>query len=275
MRYFFAEQHYPFRAETVAFRAALATNGDSITDAQAIALDTFINDLNGVYNASYTTYNIWSKFLALYPFLGGTGTAHKWNLKDLRDLDAAYRITWYGSPTQDANGMTPNGSTQYGDTHLEANVLSSSSAHMSYYWNANPGSIVAIDMGAYTSNAASFVIYGRWTDNTCAGDCFTGSSEPGNVAISNVHGQMLVNTPDGVHSYLYFNGAAVGATGNVGSSTPPAKNIFIGARNNNGTPDTFTKRRCCLSSIGSGLSSTEAAFFQTASLALQTALGRA
>jgi hypothetical protein len=62
--------------------------------------------------------SIWTKMTALYPFVGGTASTHKFNLKDPRDLDAAFRLTFVGSPTHDANGMQGNGSSQYANTHL-------------------------------------------------------------------------------------------------------------------------------------------------------------
>ncbi len=62
---------------------------------------------------------LWAKMQAIYPFIGGTEALHKWNLKDPRDLDAAYRLTFsrrghalhgFGLPTQRA------GSAVYGSS---------------------------------------------------------------------------------------------------------------------------------------------------------------
>ena len=36
--------------------------------------------------------SLWAKFIAIYPMIGGTASTTKWNLKDPRDLDAAYRL---------------------------------------------------------------------------------------------------------------------------------------------------------------------------------------
>src|SRR5205085_1059836 len=70
---------------------------------------------------------LWTKLKAIYPYVGGSATAHKWNLKDPRVLDAAYRITWSGGVTHNANGVTFDGSTGYGDTHLNALTVFSTS----------------------------------------------------------------------------------------------------------------------------------------------------
>lgn len=52
---------------------------------------------------------LWTSMNAIYPFVGGTATTHKWNLKDPRDLDAAYRLQFNGGVTHDVNGITGNG----------------------------------------------------------------------------------------------------------------------------------------------------------------------
>lgn len=73
---------------------------------------TAINDLVVGLKAD----SLWSKLHAVYPFIGGTADTHKYNLKDPRDLDAAYRIAWSGSVTHDSNGITGDGSSGYGNT---------------------------------------------------------------------------------------------------------------------------------------------------------------
>jgi len=142
----FSEVDYSYRAETIAFRAALAGNADSITDIQAMALDRLIRDLNGEFNPHYATANLWNKFTALYPILGGTATAHRWNLKDLRDLDAAYRITWVNNPTHNATGVQFDGTTNYGQLHTTGLTVHNNDFHLSFY-NRNPNIKGYVDMG--------------------------------------------------------------------------------------------------------------------------------
>jgi hypothetical protein len=62
--------------------------------------------------------NIWNKMKAIYPLVGGTDNTHKWNLKDPRDLNEAFRLTFNGGITHDANGITSNGINGYADTYL-------------------------------------------------------------------------------------------------------------------------------------------------------------
>ena len=78
----------------------------SITDpTQQSAINTLVTDLKG--------YGVWTKMKALYPFCGSTASQHKWNLKDPRDLDVAFRLVFSGGGTHSANGAWPNGTNAY------------------------------------------------------------------------------------------------------------------------------------------------------------------
>lgn len=61
------------------FSAAGITNAT-----QKSAVNQLVKDLKGA--------NLWSKMLVVYPLVGGTYDTCKYNLKDPRDLDAAYRL---------------------------------------------------------------------------------------------------------------------------------------------------------------------------------------
>jgi hypothetical protein len=61
--------------------------------------------------------NLWTEMNAIYPFVGGTATQHKYNLKDPRDLNAAYRLTFGGGWVHNQNGATGNGINTYADTN--------------------------------------------------------------------------------------------------------------------------------------------------------------
>lgn len=64
----------------------------------------------------------WGRTVAIYPWVGGSASSHKWNLKNPTDTDAANRITFAGTMTHDANGITTNGSTSVGNTHIDLNL---------------------------------------------------------------------------------------------------------------------------------------------------------
>ena len=78
--------------------------------------------------------NIWSKMKAIYPLVGGTDNTHKWNLKNPTDSDPAFRLTFNGGITHDANGITSNGVNGYADTYLNDIIdLASDNKSISMY----------------------------------------------------------------------------------------------------------------------------------------------
>jgi hypothetical protein len=82
-----------------------------ITDnTQKTAINTLVVDMKG--------FGIWTKMKAIYPFVGGTASTHKWNLKDPRDLDAAFRLVFNGGWTHSSTGALPNGTNGYANTFL-------------------------------------------------------------------------------------------------------------------------------------------------------------
>lgn len=90
-------------------------------DATAIT-DTIIQNAIDVAVVALKDNGLWSRIYAWYPFVGGSASTHKFNVKDSRDTDDALRLTFFGGITHDANGITGNGSTGYADTHF--NMLS-------------------------------------------------------------------------------------------------------------------------------------------------------
>ena len=70
-----------------AFLTAAAITDPTITS----AIDTLVVQLKAD--------SIWSKMKALYPFVGGTASTHKYNLKNPLDTDAAFRLVFNGGWT--------------------------------------------------------------------------------------------------------------------------------------------------------------------------------
>jgi hypothetical protein len=112
-------------------------------DAEAFLLAAGITDAtitSAINNLvlSLKADSIWTKMTALYPFVGGTASTHKFNLKNPADSDAAFRLTFVGSPTHDSNGVQGNGSSQYANTSLNCrNILTRTNSGVSYYSRIN------------------------------------------------------------------------------------------------------------------------------------------
>jgi hypothetical protein len=196
---------------------------------------------------------IWTQMKAIYPFVGGTATSHKYNLKDPRDLDAAFRITFAGTVTHNANGMTPNGSTGYGDTHYNDSTSgTANSLHVSMYSKTQPSLAGTVfDLGA-TPDATHFIEL----------QCNTA----GNTKLVIQDSTFLTANPAGSGAGMFIITRTASNVRKVvirGTETSDAQasnglvnaNLYLGARNFGGSADGFSSRTFAFASVGSGLTS--------------------
>ena len=214
--------------------------------------------------------NIWTKMKAIYPMVGGTASTHKWNLKDPRDLDAAFRLSFSGGITHDSNGIQGNGVNGYANTFLnDSTVLSVANKHISAYSRTNSAATLR-DMGVLQPSVSSTNISARWSDlNTyfSVGGSFVSAGN-----LSNSLGLFMANKIVSGQNEGYKNGVLVGSS----ASTVTNVNIphYLLAMNNLGNAEGFSSRQYSLFSLGDGLTPTEAANFYTAVQAFQTTLNR-
>lgn len=64
---------------------------------------------------------LWVLRKAIYLYLGGTASTHKWNAKDLRDLDEAFRLQYLGTVNHSSLGMQSS-TGGYANTHLTPSI---------------------------------------------------------------------------------------------------------------------------------------------------------
>jgi hypothetical protein len=249
-------------ADAQAFITAAA-----ITDAtQQSAINTLVVDLKA--------YGIWTKMKALYPFVGGTASAHKFNLKDPRDLDAAFRLVFSGGWTHSSTGALPNGVNSYADTKLNSlNNTTQDSTHFSYYSRTNSN-------GTEIEISSSTTIIGGGTGSlleirTSGISYYRVNSDLGYATYTDANslGFYIANRTASNVINGWKNGSKV-ATATTASKAQPNINYWIGALNQNNIASLYTTKQCAFSSIGDGLTDTEAANFRTAVQAYQTTLSR-
>ena len=104
-------------------------------------------------------YGLWSKMKAIYPFVGGTATTHKWNLKDPRDLDAAYRLTFSGGWTHSGTGALPNGTNAWADTYFSPSANFSDEKGSIGFYSRTDNTNQSIDIGAWVATIGYTYIY--------------------------------------------------------------------------------------------------------------------
>jgi hypothetical protein len=249
-------RYIPFDPDAQAFiTAANITN-----QTQKIAIDQLVLNLK--------SYSLWTKFSAIYPFVGGTATSHKYNLKDPRDLDAAYRIQFNGGWTHNSNGITGNGTNGYADTFAKMNTAAIPNRlnHWSSYTRTIPSDYLRYVTGIL--NPSPFICFGyaAVTGNFALG-LQTNQSIGFGLAAGFFNGTV---TSDSVGSF-YRNGVFVDSQ--TPNSMTTQNSYFLGAMNA-GFPYDYNNTNFAFTSLGGALTATDAANFYTAVQAFQTTLGR-
>ncbi len=245
-------------------------NAAEITDlGQANAVNTLVVDLKAA--------GVWTKMKALYPFVGGTATSHKFNLKDPRDLNAAFRLTFNGGWTHTATGALPNGTTGYADTNLvPSSILSLNSTHVSYYSRTNI-SIDKTDFGTIGSSSFANNLYGyiKAIDGKTYFRVNRGGTPESSVAIADSRLFYMINRISLTQEVLFTNSNKTTFSLNMNSTGLSPYSIYLGAVNLFGTgASEYSPRESAFASIGDGLTDGEAAAFYTAVQKYQTSLGR-
>jgi hypothetical protein len=248
-------------------------------DADAQAFITAANITNTTQQSAVNTLvtslksaNIWTKMKAIYPFVGGTATTHKFNLKDPRDLDAAYRLVFNGGWTHSANGALPNGSNAFANTYFRPlSVLGNSDAHISKY-NRNNDLIGNKTDGTY--GVVSGNIY-YIQQNYAAGNGIIGDSATiVSYTPTDTRGLFTTTRTSSTSVKSFRNTTQQGSTVTISNLYNTDSNAYLGARNDNGVTNHFNSYEAAFFSLGNGLNDAEVTALYNAVQAYQTTLGR-
>jgi hypothetical protein len=213
------------------------------------------------------TYSIWDKMKAIYPFVGGTATSHKYNLKNPQDTDAAFRLIFNGGWIHSSTGALPNGTNASADTNLDLITMNSiNDISYGYYSRTNSQSAGSFGWGVPTSINNEFWIrytgggdkYGYLFDN--AND---GGSAGGDCRGFNAMSRIASNI-----KYIQKNNS-ISTYSSVSSGTLSSRNFYF-SRGSQGYED----RENAFGFIGNGLTDTELLNLYTAVQTFQTTLGR-
>ena len=241
-------------------QAFITATGISGTNASAI--NTLVIDLKAA--------SIWTKMHALYPIIGGSATSHKFNLKDPRDLDAAFRLSFIGGGTHSANGYLPNGVNSYANTFFNPSAITNNN-HISIYIRTNINEAKE-DIGIF-SGTNGFGIDSRianvayYLNHSSGGGTF--------VSFANTDSRGFhINTRNSSSNHKGFLNGILKGTNTVVGTTSISLNIYIGCRNNGGVATFYSSKECAFASMGDGLTDAEALSFRTAVQTYQTTLAR-
>ena len=266
----------------VGVRISSGGGGGIDTDAQAFITAANITDTTqqNAINTLVTqlkTYGIWTKMKALYPFVGGTASSHKFNLKDPRDLDAAYRLVFAGGWTHSSTGAKPNGTTGYADTKLNPTLSCTlNNTHLSFYSRTNIASnLNQWDISATDGDFLPTLSLTSGYQGVAYSDQYNYVSGGGgrtSFANTNTTGFYIGSRTSNTSLKFFRNDVVRSTSTTLHSGTMPNRSIYIG-RNTAGTI-AYSSKETAFASIGDGLTDTESANFYTAVQTFQTTLGR-
>lgn len=250
---------------------SLISSMQKLSDAEKFILAAGITDstqklaINNLV-ISLKSYGLWSKMKVIYPFVGGTASSHKFNLKDPRDMDIAYRVQFLGGWTHSLTGVLPNGNNAYGDTKLLGTILMQNSTHISSYSRTNNN--IATPLISATNSISNLL--NIWPRYTSSNDVYlrvnSAPTSPVTTSLTSL-GLYIANritsneTRNFIRNQLYIQ-----------SSTSSGLNSgYIYLSNQTSVYDS---REQAFVSIGDGLTDTEASNLYTSVQAYQTTLGR-
>ena len=247
-----------------------------ITDATHIsAVNTLVSDLyaGGLINADGSSSKITT--LQLYGGTQFSASNHKWNFMNPVDTDAAYRETYFGGLTHNANGITGNGTDAYIDNHFtHADFPSQNSAHIMTYSRQNIAELSGLRAlyGNINTSFQGSTLYPSFNGTTMYTSLF--SSTGGGVGSTDSSG-LFLSTRTGVSTNSLYRNGSVFAVRNATSVSITTTSSILGlARSyNSSVVDQYSKQNICARSFGAGLDSTESVAYSDALNTYFTTLG--
>lgn len=221
--------------------------------------------------------SLWTSMLAIYPFVGGTASSSKWNLMDIRQNDAAFRLVFFGGITFDSLGITGNGSNGYSNTFFTPSLNYDSLQAGSYgvYLSKNVDEpSCAIGMRVTTSANTVSLIPRVSNIAYCS---FTSTQTA--VANTDSRGIYITTRLNRASSKTFKNGSLlvthntyVAATyGGVSTYNKP---MFLLARNDDAGAAFFSTNTIGFAFIGSALTDAQASTLYNIINTFKTTLGR-
>jgi surface protein len=243
-------------------------------DATGIVDNTIKNAVNNLV-LSLKSDGLWAKGEIINPVAGGTATTHKFNLKDPRDSDEAYRLTFFGTVAHTSTGMQGNGVTGYANTFLNPNTVYPTTGLMSLgiYSRTNINESRS-DIGAISTAAPNYCqIYSRLNGR------FYGQVNSPNITASALNddsrGWFFASRTGSLNTFIQKNQIATvfsEQNQNVGMVN---NNILVMAQTDTlGNPSLYSTKQIAFVWVGDSLDTDEANTLYNIIQTYQTALSR-
>jgi hypothetical protein len=251
-----------FDADAQAFFDRVTAAGGTLSATEQTAVNTLVVQMKAD--------GTWTPMKAIYPMVGASAAACAQNLKS-----SSFTGTFTSGWTFASTGVTPNGTSAYMDTNLTPSVsLSANNINLSYYSRTNSAVGGSSTMGSDGASEYCRLIIRRTADQgfNLIGNTTKGLSI---FPVTDSRGLFMANAPNSTTRDLYKNGSAVTPTSQSGLGTNglSTRTIYIAALHDSIAVE-FDNKECAFSTIGDGLTSTQASNFYTAVQAFQTTLSR-
>jgi hypothetical protein len=247
-----------FDSDAQAFFTRVTVAGGTLSATEKLATNQLVLDMKSA--------GIWTSMKAIYPMVGASAAACAQNLKS-SSFTGSFTSGWTFAST----GVTPNGTSAYMDTALNASTqLTQNNASFSIYNRTNSDG-TRCDIGCTDSIAAArlITIYSRQT-NVINADINSTASRI-SVANTNSIGFYLTRRTANNIFKLNKNSVNIGNNTTTDNTVMPNFNIYLG-----GIPffSQFSNREYAFSSIGDGLTDLQASDFYTNVQTFNTTLSR-
>lgn len=246
---------------------AFITAAGITDDTEESAICTLVADLK--------SNSLWTKFYAIYPYVGSTSTSCKYNLIDPQDTDGAFRLTFNGGFTYASTGLTPNGSTGYAQTHLvPSTVMVEYDTHFSVWVRTDPGAGTKREMGYYNGGASLLEMSTRLAGDALYSRTYGVAGAVAAAANSSAIGYWISSCTSSGSIVVYKDGSSFASGSPVSGLADLTGEFYIGALNTGGTAGSFSDREQIIATFGTGLTSGESATLYTILNTFKTTLGR-
>ena len=215
-------------------------------------------------------YGIWAKLYAIYPFLGGTALSHKWNLKNPLNTNAAFRLNYTGTIVHDANGFKGNGVNGFADTNfIPNNYLSFDIGSFGIYINNSIAGSALKYHGCIGGSRRFFIVPFGTTNNFVTG--LNGFPQTGTAVFTSL-GVIIANRENATQQQNVKNTTNTIYSNNA--SGVSSVSAFLGALNNEGTPNFYNDHRLAFAFIGGALTVSDTLNLSNIMHTFNTTLGR-
>ena len=270
-----------YNAQVSRFSASYDSDAQAFFTAAGITDTTQKNAVNQLV-LDLKSYGIWSSMIAIYPFVGGTATTNKYNLKNPN----TFQITFGGGWTHSSTGSLPNGTNGYADTGINWSNIGTT-YNYSVYSRTNSDNVFNI-LGAYSIGGyicgesgyqTSLQFNPRSGNQLSIRDLSNGGASITIAGQTSSAGYYVVNRT--TVPTVYKNGSNIGTGSGSSTSATPYINLSLSATNfydedcGFGYYEQFDNRELAFATFANAsLTSTNVSNLNTAVQAFQTTLGR-